>query len=231
MLFPRQADSCRCVGGDSFTAAGKAEPFARCRFHADTLGANSGKLGDIRAHGVAVCADPGGFAHDRKIQMGYAALSGAHALDSESKEAVGRCAAPLRVAWWEMRSDIAVRECTKNSIGQRVQCDVRVRIAGEGLRVRDTDPTQHYMIARTESMDIKARTGPYVTKHDGLRRLSAREIFRCGQLDIARLASKYAYGHARPFGERGVVREIVAALRGCPAVSVEQGIESKGLRR
>ena len=52
-----------------------------------------------------------------------------------------------------------------------------------------------------------------------------------GDLDVAGLAGEHADFHAGPFGQRGVVGEIVAALLGGAAMRVEQGGEGEGLRR
>ena len=57
-----------------------------------------------------------------------------HTVDGKGKEAIGRGAAPLRVARREMGSDITVGECAENCICKCVQGDVGIRMAGEGLR-------------------------------------------------------------------------------------------------
>src|SRR4029078_7579589 len=85
------------------------------------------------------------------------------------------------------------------------------------------------MIARAESVDIETGTGRHGTEHGGLRRLGTRKILWRRELDVAGLASEHAHRHAGPFGQRGVVGEIVAALFGRPAVRFKQRIESKGL--
>src|SRR4029078_7472178 len=130
-----------------------------------------------------------------------------------------------------MGSSIAVGECTENCICKRVQGDVGIRMAGKGPRVRDADAPEHHMIAWTESVNVRPGAGPYVTEHGGLRRLGACEIFWRGELDVAGLAGEHTDGHAGPFGQRGVVGKVLAAFLGCTAVSVEQRVESEGLRR
>ena len=70
----------------------------------------------------------------RQIEMGDAAAARGHALDGELQEAVGRRAAPLRIARRKMRADVAVGERAEDGVGQRMQTDIGVGMAGEGLR-------------------------------------------------------------------------------------------------
>ena len=53
-------------------------------------------------------------------------------------------------------------------------------------------------------------------------RFGAREIAFLGDLDVAGLAGKHADLQASPFGERGIVGEILAARGGRAAMGVKQ---------
>ena len=89
----------------------------------------------------------------------------AHAVDGKGKEAIGRSAAPLRVARREMGPDITVGESAENCICQCMQGDVGIRMTGEGLRMRNADSPECHVIARAESVDIETGAGPHVTEH------------------------------------------------------------------
>ena len=136
-----------------------------------------------------------------------------HPLDREFQELVGRGAAPVRIVRREMLADVAVGERAEDGVDQRVQRDVGVRMPGQPAVVRN-------------SRRRRAR-------HDRRRRRRARRS-RCRERRSARLAIRRASAlaksssvvsftlpvspakcrdlDARPFGERGVVGEIVAAF-------------------
>ena len=88
----------------------------------------------LRAHGVAMRPDPRRLAHDGEIEMRDAAAARGDALDREGEEAVGRGAAPLRIAGRKMRADVAVGQRAEDGVGQRMQRDVGVGMADQRLR-------------------------------------------------------------------------------------------------
>src|ERR1700682_3274481 len=71
-IVPRQAGGGARDGGDALFAAGDAEALAGGRFHGHARQAQSGDLGDARAHGVAVRADLWALANQGYIEMGDA---------------------------------------------------------------------------------------------------------------------------------------------------------------
>src|ERR1044071_9370937 len=87
--FPRQAHGRGRVGDDAFTAAGKTELLAGGCLDRHAFDFDARKLGDVRAHAVAVFADAWRFAHDGKIEMSNAAAPCAHAPDREDEKPVG----------------------------------------------------------------------------------------------------------------------------------------------
>src|SRR5690242_18585525 len=176
-------------------------------------------------------ADTGSFANYGEIEVRDTPFSRPHAVDGKSKEAVRRGATPLWVAGREMDPDVTVGESAENCISQGMQGYIGIRMTSQGLRMRNANAAQHHMIAWTESVYIETGTGAHVAEHGGLRRLGAREILRCRDLDVAGLAGKYGHSHAGPFSECGVVREIVASILRRAAVSLKQSVEDKGLRR
>ncbi len=170
------------------------------------------------------------LADDVDIDMADAAAAFGEALDGEGQEAVRRRVAPLRIARREMHADIAVGQRAEDGIGERVQHDVGVGMADQGLAMRDTDATESDVIAGAESVHVDASAGAHVAKRCKLRGFGAREIVRVGDLDIAGLAGKDADLEAGPFGERGVVGEILAACLGRAAMGCEQRGEGEALR-
>ena len=79
-------------------------------------------------------ADARRLAHDGDVEMGDAAAARAHALDREGEEAVGRGAAPLRIARRKMHADVAFGERAEDRVDQRMQRHVGVGMAGDAAR-------------------------------------------------------------------------------------------------
>ena len=104
---------------------------------------DAGDLGDARAHRVAVRIDLGASQTTVDVEMAITPPRVSHALDREREEAVRRRAAPLRVARRKVHADVAVGERAEDRVGQRMQHDVGVGMAGElrscGMR---TPPSQ-----------------------------------------------------------------------------------------
>ncbi len=120
---------------------------------------------------------------------------------------------------------------TEDGVGERMQHDVGVGMTGERLRMRDADAAERDVIAGTEGVHVDAGAGAHVAKRRKLHGFGAREIVRVGDLDVAGLAGKDADLEAGPFGERGVVGEILAACRGRAAMGASSAGEGEALRR
>ena len=86
------------------------------------------------------------------------------------------------------------------------------------------------MVAVTERMHVVAGGGADVAQRREFRGGDAGEVLFRGQLDVGAFALEYADRHARPFRERGIVGEIVAAGRARTPVRRQQGVEIEGLR-
>src|SRR5665213_3432944 len=104
-------------------------------------------------------------------------------------------------------------------------------MADEAAVMRDADGAEGDVITRTEGMHVDTGGGAHVAERAEHMRLGAREIAVFGNLDVAGLARKHADLEPGPFGERGVVSEVLSALRGGAAVCVEQCLEGKTLWR
>src|SRR6185369_5909334 len=97
--------------------------------------------------------------------------------------------------------------------------------------VCDAHAAEPDMIASDELMDIKAEAGANIRKRRDLRSLRAREILRGRELHVAGLAFKSCHAMARPFGERGIVGEVLTTGRRRAPMRLEQQVEAEGLRR
>jgi hypothetical protein len=126
-----------------------------------------------------------------------------------------------------MHADVAIRECAEDRVGERMQRDVGVRMAGELAGVRNFHAAEPHMIAAfVERVDVIADAGADIGKRHGVAIL-AREVLRRGHLHVALLALEYRDPQAGPFDQRGIVGKILAALRGGAAMRVEQGRVAK----
>ena len=79
---------------------------------------------------------------------------------------------PLRVGWREVRADIAGAAGGEQRVGQRMQRDIGIGMAGQLLRMRDRDAAQHHVIAGLEGVHVVAIAGAHVGKR--LRRAESR---------------------------------------------------------
>src|SRR5690606_3687901 len=77
-------------------------------------------------------------------------------------EDTGGCTPPLLVRWGKMRADIAKAFCCQQGIGESVQTNVCIRVAGEPLVKRNLYSTKGYVIAFTKTMNIIAVAGAHV---------------------------------------------------------------------
>jgi hypothetical protein len=112
-----------------------------------------------------------------------------------------------------------------------VQADVGIGMAGEAAIMRNANAADGDMVAGTEGVHVDAGTGAHIAQRAEGDHFGPSEIGFIGDLDVARLAGKRAHFQAGPFGQRGIVGEVGAALRLCSAVRVEQRREDEGLRR
>ena len=218
-------------GDDAFAAAGEPHLLAGGGLDRHALLRHAGNLGDPRAHGVAMRADARRLADHRDVEMRDQPAAGAHALDRERQEAIGGGAAPLRIAGREVHADVAVRDRAEDRVHQAVQHDVGVGMPGDAARVRDFHAAEPDMIAGDELVNVGAEPGADIAEVGQVCGFCAQEILRRGELHVAGFAGEGRDRHPGPFGERGVVGEIVArGLQRAP-VRVDDRGKSEGLRR
>src|SRR5437762_11168457 len=104
-------------------------------------------------------------------------------------------------------------------------------MAADAPCVRDAQTPEPDVIAVGELMHVEAEAGAYVAEYGKLRRLRARKIFVGRELHVAGLALEGRNLEAGPFGERGIVGEILPPGRLRAAMGIEQGGKVEGLRR
>src|ERR1700716_3266928 len=104
-----------------------------------------------------------------------------------------------------------------------MQRDVGIRMTGELARMRDLDAAEPDAIAAgIEGMDVVADTGADIAQGSLCVALGAGEIVSGGHFDVPCLALENRNLQARPFDQRAVVGEIIAARRRGAPVRVEE---------
>ena len=169
---PRQSHRRGRIGRDAFAAAGEAELLAGGRLHRHAVDVDAGEARDAsrawrRDAGRCVGASQT-MVRSRCAMRPPRAFS---ALDRESEKAVGRGAVPLRIARREMRADVAVGERAEDGVGERMQRDVGVGMAGQRLRVCDADAAERDVIAGREGMHVDAGAGAHIAERARRRAL------------------------------------------------------------
>ena len=130
-----------------------------------------------------------------------------------------------------MRADVAVGDGAEDRIHDRMKHNVGIRMSGESAVVRNLHAAEPDVIAAGERMHVVARSDAHVGEACDAPRFGAAEIVFRGQLGVALLAGERGDLQARPFDERCVVGEIVAAFVCRAAVRVEERGELERLRR
>ena len=172
---------------------------------------NAGDRRNARAHGVAVRSNARRLAHNGHVEMRDHAGARAHALAGEGEKALGRGAAPLRIARRKVRADVAVGKRAEDGVDERVQRDVGVGMSGEPARMRDAHAAEHDVIAVGEGVNVETVSRAHVGKRGRAQDFSANKIVLGGQLHVGGLSGEHVDAMAGPFGERGVIGKILKA--------------------
>ena len=175
-------------------------------------------------------ADTGGFANDRDIEIRNTTTPRTYTLCCKGEKSIGRCAPPLCVAWREMHTNIALRNCAENGISERMQDDVGIGMPGEGSRVRNSNASECDVVARAESVHIHSGADAHIADRGRLQGLRTGKILGSGELDVVGLPGKNAHLDACPFRKCRIVGEIIAACGRGTAMGVQQGLKRKCLR-
>src|SRR4029078_1903489 len=103
-----EADGCRRLGDNAFTAAGEAKLFAGRCFHGDAFCITARKPTDGRAHCVALGAYSWELPDDREIKMRDKTTACTHSIHRKNEKSIGRRAAPLRIGWGKRAANVAI---------------------------------------------------------------------------------------------------------------------------
>jgi hypothetical protein len=87
------------------------------------------------------------------------------------------------------------------------------------------------MVAVAEGVHVVAGAGPDIAELGGEAGFLADEIFGRGQFHVCKIAFKGRYRQSRPFRQRRIVGEIVAAVARGAAMRFENDVEAERLRR
>ena len=97
--------------------------------------------------------------------------------------------------------------------------------------MRHAHAADHHMIAGAEGVHVIAGAGPDVAEQARKARLFADEVFGSRQFHVGNIAFKSRNRQSRPFGERRIIREIIALVARRAAMRVEDRVEAEHLRR
>ena len=129
-----------------------------------------------------------------------------------------------------MHADVAVGKRAEDGVDERMQDDVGIGMARQSAPMRDAHAAEHDVIAVAELVDVEAEAGAHIAQGCKLGRFSAAEIIVGGELHVPGLTLERGDLEARPFGERGVVGEIVTPCGGGPPMRIEKGGKAECLR-
>ena len=168
------------------------------------------QLGDAPAHGVAVRGDLRGLAEHGDVDVADRAAACAYKSNGLAQEDGGGGALPARVRVGEMLADVARADGAEQRVGERVQGDVGVGMALQGVRVGDPDAAQPDVVAGDQPVHVEALSGAHVGSAVQRRSAMARSS-AVVSLMLAALPMTSVTGSCRPFRDRGVVGHVVPA--------------------
>ena len=143
-----------------------------------------------------------------------------------NQEQIGSGALPLRVGWREMLADVAEPGGAEQRVGDRMEDDVGIAVAGQAAVVGDGDAAHNDRPVAGEGMDIE----PHAGARDEARLehlLGALEIGLAGQFLQRCIAGHRGDGEAVGAGDRSLVGRGIA---GPLLVRGQQGIAAESLR-
>ena len=208
--------------GDAFLAAGEAELLAGRGLHRDALDRHLGDLGDPLSHRVAVRPDARRLADDGDIEMrdpAAALVTRSTANFRNWSDDAPRQRGSLGEKCLPMSPSASAPRIASTSACER---DVGIRMTGQPAVVRNLDAAEPDMIAVAEGMHVEAVAEAQVGQAGDPPRLGLGEILVGGELHVAAFSRECCDLDARPFGQRGVVGEIVAAFLGGALMRLEQ---------
>ena len=153
--------------------------------------------------------------------MGDDAAARAHAAGGVARKIDEVGAAPTGLGGREMGADVAVAERAIDRVGERVQADVGVGMAGEARVVRNAHAAEPDVVAGREGVDVEALADADVSRRVEQPRFGGAEVFHGRHLHVRRIAVEDIGLMSRPGGDRRVVGQAVDAGGGGAPVRVE----------
>ena len=131
-----------------------------------------------------------------------------------------------------MSSYVSLANGTQQGVGQHMKPGIRVRMTVEPAVMRDIDASKPKRPAGNQTMNIVALPCTCFHPNAGAKpKRGDREICWGCNLAIARIARNLNDLVSSPLHYGGIIRHVDQSGLGGLAVSLEQGIEAKSLRR
>ena len=188
----------------------------------------------VRAHGVAIRADFWPLADKRDVHMRDARAGVSRQFCGVTQKRLGLSAFPLRVARREMGADIAFSQRAEDGVHQRVPSRVGVGMADQALVVRDAHSAKRDIVARAETVRIKAGTHACGAR-SAQQCFEHYEILWIGVFHKARIGLDKNRRHAARVGDAEIVSEAFIARvcvgLGMIAVRTPAGFNAPALAR
>jgi hypothetical protein len=129
-----------------------------------------------------------------------------------------------------MSSDIAFGERSEDRVDERVENNIGIGVTGQTPAVENAHAAQHDVVAISELMNVETESRAYIAQVGEAEGFRACKILVAGELDVSRFTFKRGDVETRPLRKRRIVGEIVTTRHLRPAMGVEQGGETEGLR-
>ena len=199
---------------DAFPPPDRAQFFHCGGFDPDPIGRDRQDFRDAGLHGRTMRPDLGSLCQERDIDIHDPTAALSHPAGGIRKEQVRRRTFPLRIGWREMLADIAVANGAEQRVCQRMQADIGIRMALEPVRVRDLYAAEPNARSLSKAVHIEACADPRFQRH-GCLEFAPRlfDIGRRGNFDVVRRALDQGDLQSGPFGDRRIVREVIASRR------------------
>ena len=160
-------------------------------------------------------ADARRLADDSDVEVCDPPAACPHPLDRERQEPVGGGAPPLRIGGRKVYANVAVRNRTEQRINKGVKNHIGVRMSRQTPLERNANAAQHHVVAIAELLHVETEAGANIAELGEFRRWPRAKSAVGGELHVRYVPLECRNRQSRPFGQRRVVGEVVAA--GCRA--------------
>ena len=106
-----------------------------------------------------------------------------------------------------MLADIGRAERPQNRIGQGMEGDIGVRMAGQGGVMGNLNAAEGHPVAFLEAVDVETAANADIVQSPQQRAFRPFEIRRVGDLEVRLTTGHHGHGQTRPFGDLGVIAQ------------------------